>query len=365
MKLRNLSILLATTAFMVLTGCAQQASQSSGASASTAPSADAAMMDEQKRKLAMLEKELRQRDRDLAGLRGELESAKSSSAPAMPKMGAGSDLFPPNPRPGECYARVIIPAQYKTTTRTVVKREAGERIEIVPARYEPATERILVKPASTKLVTVPAEYRTVTEKVIDQPAHTEWKIGTGIGSGKGGVGFGGAAAQVERFGGEKVLSTRTNDTGEVMCLVEVPATYKTISKQVLVKPATTKVIEVPAEYRTVDTMRLVQPASERRIPIPEQTETLTSTDKISEESMEWRPVLCEINMTPQNVSNLQAALNKTGCCKCGPNRNTCKVDGVMGRCTLDAARCYANQKGLPSGDKYVTIQVVRSLGLKF
>ncbi|MFK8015157.1 MAG: hypothetical protein AB8G17_06920 [Gammaproteobacteria bacterium] len=363
MNLRNISVLLASAAFMVLTGCAQQATSSSTASAPTASSAE---MDESKRKLAMLEKELRQRDRDMASLRGELESARTTTTTAPVPSGMTSDLLPPNPRPGECYARVIIPAQYKTTTRTVVKREASERIEVVAARYAPSTERILVKPASTKLVEVPAEYRTVTERVLDQPARTEWKIGTGIGTGKGGaVGFGGAAAQVDRFGDNKVLSTRTNDTGEVMCLVEIPATYKTITKQVLVKPATTRVIEVPAEYRTVDTMKLVQPASERRIAIPEQTEQVTTTEKTSEEFLEWRPVLCEINMTPQNVSNLQAALNKTGCCKCGPNRNECRVDGIMGKCTLDAARCYANKKGLPSGDKYVTIQVVRSLGLKF
>lgn len=362
MNLSKTTVLLASAAFMVLTGCAQQASQSTGASASTT-STTSAEMDEQARKLAMLEKELRQRDRDLASLRGELETARTTTAPAP--VGMSSDLLPPNPRPGECYARVIIPAQYKTTTRTVVKREASERIEVVPARYEPSTERILVKPASTKLVEVPAEYKTVTERVLDQPARTEWKVGTGIGTGKGAVGFGGAAAQVDRFGDQKVLTTRTNDTGEVMCLVEIPATYKTITKQVLVKPATTRVVEIPAEYRTVETMKLVQPAAERRIPIPEQTETVTTTEKTSEEFLEWRPVLCEINMTPQNVSALQSALNKTGCCKCGSNGKTCTVDGIMGRCTLDAARCYANRKGLPSGDKYVTIEVVRALGLKF
>ncbi|MEM6639380.1 MAG: hypothetical protein AAF610_05705 [Pseudomonadota bacterium] len=343
---------------MVLTGCAQTASQSTGTTASATAASDAEMA-EQKRKLAMLEKELRQRDRDLASLRGELETARTTKTTAPAPAGMSSDLLPPNPRPGECYARVIIPAQYKTTTRTVVKREAGERIEIVPARYEPSTERILVKPAGQKLVTVPAEYKTVTERVLDQPARTEWKVGTGIGSGKSAVGFGGAAAQVDRFAGQKVLTTRTNDTGEVMCLVEIPATYKTITKQVLVKPATTRVVEIPAEYRTIDTVKLVQPASERRIAIPEQTESVTTTEKTSEEFLEWRPVLCEINMTPQNVSELQSALNsKADCKKCG-------VDGIMGPCTLSAARCYANRKGLPSGDKYVTIEVVRALGLKF
>jgi len=36
-----------------------------------------------------------------------------------------------------------------------------------------------------------------------------------------------------------------------MCLVEIPATYKTISKQVLKTPASTRSRDIPAEYRTV------------------------------------------------------------------------------------------------------------------
>ncbi|MDH3718016.1 MAG: hypothetical protein OES79_07825, partial [Planctomycetota bacterium] len=95
-------------------------------------------------------------------------------------------------------------------------------------------------------------------------------------------------------------------------------------------------------------------------------ETVTLTEKVAEEGLQWRPVLCEVNMTRQNVSALQAALQKTGCCKCGPNRNRqCQVDGIIGPCTLDAARCYANQKGLPSGEKYITMEIIRALGLKF
>jgi len=37
----------------------------------------------------------------------------------------------------------------------------------------------------------------------------------------------------------------------------------------------------------------------------------------------------------------------------------------MGQCTLKAAQCYANKNGLSSGDKYVTIDVIRHLGLTF
>ena len=69
---------------------------------------------------------------------------------------AESDLFPPNAKPGECYARVFILPKYKTYTETAVMREASERVEIIPARYEWVTERILVKEASERLEVIPA-----------------------------------------------------------------------------------------------------------------------------------------------------------------------------------------------------------------
>jgi len=220
-----------------------------------------------------------------------------------------------------------------------------------------------------------------------------------------------ASQTVQRFGDYKILETRVEDTGDLMCLVEIPATYKTITKQVLVKPATTRTetipaeyktvkktvlktpaktreVTIPAEYRTVDVTKqvrpattrevtipaeygevtvtkLVQPASEKRIPIPAEYATLTRNNKVADERTEWRPVLCEVNMTRENVSALQSALNDTGCCQCGPNRNECAIDGIMGQCTLKAAQCYAERNGLSSGDKYVTIDVIRALGLKF
>lgn len=369
MNVRAITVLLVSAFALTLAGCASNGSNSgkSGSSAAMATTANADKVSEQARKISMLESELRSKERELASTSSSLASAQASTANRS-SMGASanSNLFPPNPRPGECYARVIIPAKYNTTTKRVLKREASERIEIVPAKYAPATERVLIKPASSRLIEVPAEYKTVSERILDKPAYTEWKRSTGVGVGKGAAaGYGGAAAQIERFGDQKVVATRVEDTGEVMCLVEVPATYKTVSKTVIVTPASTREVQIPAEYKTIETVKLVQPASQRRISIPEEYDTVTLTEKTTEEDLQWRPVLCEVNMTAQNVSALQASLSKTGCCKCGPSRNECRVDGVMGPCTLQAARCYANQKGLPSGDKYVTMEIIRALGLKF
>ena len=92
---------------------------------------------------------------------------------------------------------------------------------------------MLVKPEGKKLITVPAKYRTTTERILDKPAHTVWKRGSG---------------PIDNA----LKTTYDESTGEVMCLVEVPATYKTIEKRTLITPETTKEVITPAEYKTVD-----------------------------------------------------------------------------------------------------------------
>ena len=293
-------------------------------------------------------------------------------------------LFPPNPKAGECYARVLIPAEYRTESETVLTRDASERIEIVPATYttadervvvkqastrleivpavyETVTERVMVKPERTELVEVPARYEMQTERVLDKAAHTVWKKGPATGQ------------------NGTVLSQATNDTGEIMCLVEVPASYKTISKRVLVAaartekrvipaefdtvsrrvvktPATTREVTIPAEYDSVKVTKLVTPASEKRIAIPATYDTVTRSVKTTDERMEWNQVMCEVNMTRANVTALQNALKRAGYYK-GP------VDGIIGPQTLSAARGYAVAKNLPAGSNYISMEVIKDLGL--
>lgn len=356
-------------------GCSTMAADNS----STVAGSDAisnAELEAAKSRVYQLESELAARDRQLA----DAEAARFEGSATT----VDASLFPPNPKAGECYARVLIPAQYRAVSEQVLTRDAAEKIEIVPARYEtiqetvlvreastklevvPAVygevqEQVLVKPASKKIVQVPAEYETVTEQVLDKAAHTVWKKGP-------------AATQASN-----VLSQTTTDTGEIMCLVEVPATYKTIQKRVLVSPARTSEIEIPAEYKTVtktvvkqpastrevtipaqyDTVtvtKLVAPAKENRIAVPAAYETVTRNDKVSDERMEWRQVMCEVNMTQSNVMALQRALADEGYYKA-------KVDGIIGAQTLGAARSFAIDNNLPAGSNYVPIEVVEKLKL--
>lgn len=305
------------------------------------------------------------------GTAGMLVVAGAASAQT-----AGDELFPPNAKPGECYARVFVPPTYQTQDVTVLTREASEKIEIIPARYENATEQVLVKegyekleiipakydwaeekvlikPAGKRLVEVPPTYEWVEEKVLVKEAHTTWKKGAN------------PAQRVE------------NGTGEIMCLVEVPATYKTVKKRVLKTPAHTKEVEipaeymtvrkrvvvrpeevrrtqVPAEYKTVTVTKMATPPQEKRISIPEETATVTKRVKVSEGSMQWRAILCETNMKPGLITDLQRSLKNAGF-------NPGAVDGVLGSQTLEAVEAYQRSKGLATGG--LTMETMTSLGV--
>lgn len=361
-----------------LTGCA---TADAVPTSTSQVSGDDGQLRQRNARISALESELRQSNGRVSSLEQKLTSAERSSSRPV-SSGASDSLFPPNAKPGECFARVlipeqyktsservlakeasarveIIPAQYKTGTERVLVKEASARLEIIPATYETLTERVLVKAESSRIVEVPATYRTETERVLDTPASTVWKKG-----------------KPGQFG-DSVVSQSVNGTGEVMCLVEVPAKYKTITRTVVDQPARTNEVKIPAEYKTVtrkavkrpastrevtipaeyqtlEVRNVARPASERRIEIPAEYRTVTKTVKVTDAQMSWQSVLCDVNATPSNIRSLQAALDKAG-------YNPGGVDGTLGAGTLSAVNRYAKANGIPTGDNYVPMDVLKKL----
>ena len=322
---------------------------------------------------------------------------------------------------GTCYHEHYIPPKYRTEKQQVIDTEAYEKVEIIPAKYEWEEKKILVTEPSYKLVKIPETYKTITEKILVEPAKTVWKKGRG---------------PVEKL---------DNSTGEIMCLVEVPAKYKTITKTVVDKPATTKRIEIPAEYKTVKVKKLVSPAKEKRIKvpatyktitkkilesdgrlvwheshdkslspqsetghviclretpptyatyttkvlkktptikkiplepkyktvkvrklvspaktkrvkIPAEYQTVTKRIKVSDEHMEWVPILCETNFNVGLITQLQKKLKAAGF-------DPGKIDGQYGKSTYEAVTKFQKKNGLASG--HLTMETLRALGVAY
>ncbi len=312
-------------------------------------------------------------EQENSALRNEVAQLERSVASLQGQPAGSASLLPPA-KPGECYARAFVPPQYKPVTKTVLKREASQRVETVPARYEWAEERVMTQEATQKLQIIPAKYAwkeervLVTEastKLVEQPAVYEngqekILVREGYTTGKKGRG------PIERI---------DTATGEIMCLVEVPpqyktvtkrvvktpasvreveipATYKTVKRRVVVEPAKTVGVDVPAQYKTVKVRRLAEKPQERRIDIPAEYQEVSDRVLVSEGQLEWRPILCETNTTPDVVRKLQLALRDAG-------HNPGPIDGVLGRETMAAVNAYQKANGLASGQ--LTMETLRKL----
>ncbi len=386
MKLQTLALGAALGAMVFSAGCTSLSGESKmvlGGSTSGAANAKSNYSDDLANALARAE--MAQAEAEAA--RADTVAAKMALAVATrgAATNSGGDLFPPNPVPGHCYARVLIPATFvEQTEQILVKaestrlevtqpeyewiseqklvREASARIEVIPAEFKTITEQVLVKPETTRLVSVAAQFETITEQVIDKPARTEWKRGS-------------------RYI-NSALETRTDlSSGEVMCLVDVPASYKTISRTiqtvapsvkevveaaeyktvartVVAKPASTQEVLVPAQYTTVQKLELVKPGETKEIVVPAEYETISKKVQTGTESQEWREALCEVNMTRQVVSELQQILHTEGYFDSA-------VDGIYQRLTQIAVNRYAKNNGLPFGSNYIPLEVANALGLNY
>ena len=298
----------------------------------------------------------------------------TSGAKSQDTVKDGVSLYPPDAKPGECYAKVLVPAKYDVVSEKVLKREASDKITVVPAKFEWVEERILIKeagetvevvptqyrwveervmvePATTRLVPVPAEFETVTERVLDRPEQTVWKKGRG---------------PIERIDG---------NTGEILCLVVEPATYKTITRTVVKAPASTRQVDVPpvfktvrrqvveapatvvkknteAEYSTIRVRKMIEPPKENRVSLPAEFQTVTKRVKVSNERLSWQSILCETNVNEEVVARIQRALDENGF-------DPGDIDGVLGSATLSAVEAYQRDKNLSRGG--VTMETLKSL----
>ncbi len=309
----------------------------------------------------------------------------NSSTTGSTGMTAGSNNpMLANARPGECYAQIVrppkyenktekvlataesfkiktLPPVYKTVTKTVTTKEASTKIVPVPATYKTVTETVVVTPASTKLVPVPAQYKTVTKKIEVAPATQVWKKGTNGTSGA-------AAAGQGQYGANEADGHVQND---ILCLVNVPAKYKTVKEKVVVSPATTKTVNIPAVTKqvtkkvvdrpastktvnipaitkTINVKELVEPAREVKTPIPATYKTITKRVMVDPGQTTWGRILCKTNQQSSIVKAVQGKVGTT-------------QDGILGPGTYRAVRRYQERNGLAVGG--ITYETLSHMGI--
>jgi len=261
-------------------------------------------------------------------------AASASPCPSDGKMTA--DL-PPNAVAGECYAKALIPATYKTVTERHLTQEASERIEIVPAEFKWVEDRITVKEASTQLEAVPAEYKWQEKTIEVKPAHTGW---------------------VMQSVADCVLPDKSSLKAEafcqVFCLRTTPPVYKTIRTQCLVTPASVRQIAIAAEYQTVRRQVVASAATTRKVCIPAEYENIDRTVLVCPERVKWAHIVCEDKLTSDTVNQVKSALLVSGF-KPGP------LNGKFSQEDRVALNAFQQKSGLGVGQ--LSYETLKQLGV--
>ena len=168
-----------------------------------------------------------------------------------------------NAQSGDCFREYYIPRKFKKISEEILVQGEHNETEVIPPEFETIEKTIIVKPASKKLVDVPAVYEEVEEKILIAPEKTMWKKG------------------------QNPAQKLSGATGEIMCLVKVPAKYKTIKKRVLKEPATTRIEEIPAGTKTIEIKKLLTDSQVKNTPVDAVYISAEKTELEKEAQFAW------------------------------------------------------------------------------
>ena len=166
-----------------------------------------------------------------------------------------------NAQVGTCFYEHFQAGKYVTTTSKILASEASERIVVIPAEYKTVIKKIVTDSTSAKLLPSVAVYKKVKDKVAIEPARSEWK--------------------------KTICNDKGCNQSEVVCLTEVPTTYKKITKKIVLQPAVTKSVAVTPKFKTVKIEEIVSPARVESIAIPAKYKTITQRNKIEDSKYTW------------------------------------------------------------------------------
>ncbi|NPA58977.1 MAG: hypothetical protein GXO30_00710 [Epsilonproteobacteria bacterium] len=287
-----------------------------------------------------------------------------------------ASLTPPNAKAGECYAKVLIPAEYETTTEEKLLTSKVENLHVTKPTYKNVKYKILDKAESFKYVLIPATYKCVQNRVMVEPEKVTYKVIPATFKEVEETIMISPARKVWKKG-KGPITKISNHTGDIMCLVEIPAKYKTVKTKVIDEPARTEKVITPAVYKNIKAKVIDQEARTEKVIIPATYKTVTvqeldteaSVDKdvkeetyqtvektrlVKPEELKWQRILCETNTNKGVIKELQQALKDRG-------YNPGTIDGVYGANTQRALNAFQLDNDLPSGA--LTLESLEALGL--
>ncbi len=275
----------------------------------------------------------------------------------------GNNDIPTNAQPGQCFAKVITPAKYETTTEkvmikpetttyktvapkygfvneTVTVEEAKEVLKVIPATYKYVEEKVLVKEAGVKLVKTSPKYKTVTKKIMVKPETKVWKKGESGALDHSNTD--GVLCLVTKPAVYKTVKETVMDVEAGVKEIEIPAVYKTVRKKVVDTPSRVDKKTIPAKTKTMRVKKLLEPARKEPITTAAKFKEITKRVLNTPSKTEWAQILCKTNATSANVTMVQKALKAAGF-------NPGKIDGILGSDTARAIKSFQRKNNLSVG----------------
>ena len=233
---------------------------------------------------------------------------------------------------GEIMCRVEVPAVYKEFSRKVVAKPAAASVVPVPQTTKSFDISLLDKDAQEVRKPIPATYETVeTFETIGEPTYS-WAA--------------------NETGDDAKLGKHT---GKVVCLKETAPVIKTFEQTLVKTPGRFEAKELAAVHEDVAIKKLVSNAMITRTPIPAKNQTFTKTVKTADARLEWRPVLCETNVSTQTISSIQKALGERG-------YEIGKTPGVIDQDMFNAIEQFQKDENLAQGG--LTLSTIKALGVE-
>jgi len=233
---------------------------------------------------------------------------------------------------GEIMCRVELPAVYETFDREVIDSPARTSVVPMPEQKETYTVTLMDSDAAEKRTPVEATFQDVTKyKVLDDASFT-W------------------AADAP---GD--ASVHGEHTGNVVCVKESPEITETVTQTLVASPGEFTSEEVPAVYEERTVQVLASDATSSALPIQAVNQTFNTRTKIADARFEWRPVLCETNVTDDLIANVQQALIDKG-------YTLEPTPGLLSTETFEAIEVFQQEQNLPQGG--LTMATLEALGVE-
>ena len=233
---------------------------------------------------------------------------------------------------GEIMCRVDVPAVYKNYEKEVV--ESGALVTVID---EAAVSRVvkverLEADAIESRTPVAAVFKTMNKLQLKSPGSFYWVEGKPSSS-----------------------SLEGEPTGRAACRQTIPEQQIAYMREVVKTAGRFEHADLPAVVEQIAVTELVADAASVKVSVPAITDRVSKRTRLTEARYEWRPVLCETNVTNDVVSRLQSELAKEGYSPGG-------IDGMLGKGTLSAIKQYQKDRDLAQGG--ITIETIEALGVR-